>query len=81
MKQEALWYPSVEQVATAQVSQFMQSVNQRWQANCTDYASLWAWSVAQPEAFWQSLWDDCAVIGERGETVLENAEQMPGARW
>jgi acetoacetyl-CoA synthetase len=37
--------------------------------------------VAQPEAFWTSLWDECGVLGERGTTVLENGDRMPGARW
>jgi hypothetical protein len=37
--------------------------------------------VAQPEAFWTSVWEQCGVLGERGPTVLENGEWMPGARW
>ena len=81
MDQQALWRPDAERIATARVTAFTVAVNERWNATCTDYASLWRWSVAQPEAFWTSVWDECGVLGERGNAVLENANRMPGARW
>ncbi len=46
------------------------------------YAGLYDWSIQQPEAFWQSVWDFCAVISsQRGTAALEHPQQMPGARW
>ncbi|HEX7373465.1 MAG TPA: acetoacetate--CoA ligase, partial [Steroidobacteraceae bacterium] len=46
------------------------------------YPELWQWSVDQPAAFWSALYDYCGVIGERGSApVLQDAQQMPGARW
>jgi acetoacetyl-CoA synthetase len=82
MEQQALWCPSAERIAEANVTAFMHQVNARWKADCSDYASLWRWSVAQPESFWLSVWDECGVIGERGAgPVLENGDRMPGARW
>ena len=78
---EPLWRPSGERIASARLSAFMAAVNRRWQADCSDYAALWRWSLAQPEAFWTSVWDQCGVLGERGERVLENGDRMPGARW
>jgi acetoacetyl-CoA synthetase len=48
----------------------------------SDYPGLYDWSVHQPEAFWQAVWDFCGIIGDRGSgPVLENPAQMPGARW
>jgi acetoacetyl-CoA synthetase len=81
MDQQALWRPSAERIAAANVTAFMGAVNARWNAGCTDYASLWRWSVAQPEAFWTAVWDECGALGERGAIVLENGDRMPGARW
>ena len=81
MNQQALWRPGADRIATARVTAFTDAVNARWNATCTDYASLWRWSVAQPEAFWTSVWDECGVLGERGAVVLENADRMPGATW
>jgi len=81
MENEALWRPSADAVATAKLSSFIAAVNLRWQAGCSDYASLWRWSVASPEAFWRSLWDECRVLGECGASVVEDGDRMPGARW
>ena len=81
MDPAVLWRPSAERIAAARLSDFITAIHSRWQVDCPDYASLWRWSVAQPEAFWTSLWEQCGVIGERGPTVLENGERMPGARW
>ncbi|MBL8399718.1 acetoacetate--CoA ligase [Accumulibacter sp.] len=81
MDPAVLWRPSAERIAAARLSAFITAVHRRWQLDCPDYASLWRWSVAQPEAFWTSLWEQCGVIGERGPIVLEEGERMPGARW
>ena len=79
MDQAVLWRPSAERRASARISAFLEAV--RGQADAADYASLWRWSVAQPEAFWTSVWKECGVLGERGATIVENADRMPGARW
>ncbi|WP_433803808.1 acetoacetate--CoA ligase [Actinomycetospora sp. CA-084318] len=44
-----------------------------------DYAALWRWSVAEPEAFWGSIWDFHGVRGTY-ERVL-GSSTMPGAEW
>ena len=81
MNQQALWRPSAERIAAARISAFMAAVNARWHAGCTDYAGLWRWSVAAPESFWTSVWDECGALGQRGQRVLEDGHRMPGARW
>ncbi len=81
MEHPALWQPSPETVANANLTVFMSAANARRGAGCTDYASLWRWSVAHPEAFWSLVWEECGVIGERGGAVLEQGGRMPGARW
>src|SRR3954454_13433954 len=44
-----------------------------------DYRELWRWSVAEPEAFWASVWDHYGVSGTY-ERVL-GSSAMPGAQW
>ena len=46
-----------------------------------DYHQLWLWSVQEKGSFWSSLWDWHEVIGVKGERLLINAGQMPGARF
>ncbi|MGY2876490.1 acetoacetyl-CoA synthetase [Marmoricola sp. URHA0025 HA25] len=44
------------------------------------YLDLWAWSVADLDGFWASLWEYFGVPGSPGEAVLPD-RSMPGARW
>jgi acetoacetyl-CoA synthetase len=60
---------------------FEQIVNRRWAIEINDYASLHRWSVEMAEQCWRTIWDFCEVIGEPGNTVLEDGDKMPGARW
>jgi len=77
-----LWQPSPQRKAAANLTRFIEHVNQAWDAQCSDYASLYDWSIRRPEQFWQSVWRFCGVIGEMGEgPYLENGDKMPGARW
>src|SRR5690606_13846204 len=46
-----------------------------------DYAALHDWSVAEPAAFWDLMWDFAGVIGEKGERPLVDGDAMPGARF
>ena len=79
---EPLWEPSREEVERAGLTRFAAFVRARHGVEAPDYAALHAWSVAEPAAFWDSVWDFCGVVAaEKGGTVLEDADRMPGARW
>ncbi len=70
-----LWQPTPERAAATRMAALMR------QTGHASYADLWQWSVNQPESFWTTIWDFCGAVGERGYTVLEDGEKMPGARW
>ncbi len=72
---QALWIPRPEKAAATNMAAFMR------RAGADSYEALWQWSVDRPEAFWPMLWDFCGAVGERGETVLEHGDRMPGAVW
>lgn len=77
-----LWKPTSAQVAHANLTQFIRSVEVSHGTRLADYWALDRWAVEYPEAFWTSLWDFAAVVAEtRGHTVLEDGERMPGAKW
>jgi acetoacetyl-CoA synthetase len=46
-----------------------------------DHAAAWRWSVDDPGAFWQSIWDHFGVrsVTAAGPALADPA--MPGARW
>ena len=77
-----LWKPSAARLAQANLTAFMRDVRNRWQVAVPDWRALYRWSIEQPEQFWQSVWTFGGVIAETaGDTVLENPDRMPGARF
>jgi acetoacetyl-CoA synthetase len=78
---QLLWEPSPERRAAANMTRFMADVSRRRGVALPDYSALYAWSLADKEAFWADVWDFCGVVGERGERILLDGDRMPGARW
>ena len=78
---QPLWTPSAERIETANVTSFRRTAEKRWSVSLPDYDALYDWSVAHPEQFWVSVWEDGGVVGERGDTVLVDGDRMPGAKW
>ncbi len=70
-----LWQPDPATVDRTGMARFMQATGH------ASYGDLWQWSVDRPEAFWPALWDFCGAVGDRGERVVVDGDQMPGARW
>ncbi len=77
-----LWEPSAARLARANLTDFIARVNARWDAGAHDHASVYAWSIREPERFWESVWDFTGVIGDKGTApYLVDGARMPGARW
>jgi len=81
MRQRPIWQPSPGRALRAQLTAFRRFAAHRFGRELSDYATLHAWSIAERGEFWRAIWEFCGVIGERGETVLEAGDRMPGARW
>jgi len=75
MSDKPLWTPSAERVERSLLARFMREAGHR------DYAALHRWSIEHREAFWNRLWDFCAVRGEKGSKTLVDGDRMPGATW
>ncbi|MBC7945112.1 MAG: acetoacetate--CoA ligase [Burkholderiales bacterium] len=79
---QPIWQPSPERIAQSNMTAFMRAVMETWRVQIDDYAGLYAWSVAEPEKFWRSLWSFAGIVAERqGDVALQNKTAMPGARW
>ncbi len=77
-----LWQPSAKRIAASNLTAFMARVERDWGVRLESYDDLYAWSIAEMEKFWTSLWDECGVIAEtRGTAVLTDGDKMPGARF
>src|SRR5882724_10379313 len=78
---QPLWRPSTERITASNLARFCRQVGQIARDE-PDMASLYAWSIAEPEAFWRAVWSFAGVIGEGpGRVGIENPDKMPGARF
>lgn len=77
-----LWSPSKAQIASANLTAFIKFAQERWDSPISDYGSLYRWTIEKPESFWEAIWDFCGVVASRrGDRVVDDFGQMPGARW
>ena len=77
-----LWQPSPQRVANANLTGFAAMVRERHGLNADDYAALHRWSIEDRAAFWSTVWEYGAVIGDRSDgPVLVDGDRMPGAKW
>jgi len=57
-----LWQPTQQQIDAAQITAFMQRVNQDQNQNLTSYDALYDWSIEHPENFWTSVSQFCDLV-------------------
>ncbi|MEZ8313606.1 acetoacetate--CoA ligase [Vibrio splendidus] len=81
-----IWQPSDQRIAHANVTRFMDSLNQQGvlERELKNYAELHQWSVEHPESFWQNVWQFCGMVGSQdcinkaqGERIKTQGE----SRW
>jgi acetoacetyl-CoA synthetase len=58
---------------------FMKAAAQASGEEIGDYDRLHRWSIEDREAFWNLVWDQCGIIGEKGGRVMVDGDKMPGA--
>ncbi|NKB87836.1 MAG: acetoacetate--CoA ligase [Acidobacteria bacterium] len=79
---EPLWEPDGERIRATLLDGFRRNAEQVARKPLPDYDALHAWSVDEPEAFWELVWEDSDVISAtRGDRSLTNPGAMPGARF
>ncbi len=77
-----LWQPSLERTRRTSMAGFMAALEKDWNVVIGDYGELYRFSIDEMEKFWRSFKDYAGIIAETwGETVLVDAQSMPGAKW
>lgn len=74
-----LWTPSESTIADSRMTAFIQFVNERHGVFLENDVALHQWSIDYIPQFWDSVWEYGKVIGDKGQTVLQNPDAMPGA--
>ena len=63
-----LWQPSQEQITHSAMTEFQDSIKQRHTIDIDNYPQLHAWSVKNPNDFWQAVWDSCGIQASKPST-------------
>ncbi len=77
-----LWIPSLERQQDANLTRFIEIVNQRFGTHLATYSDVYHWSVTHIPAFWETLWDFAAMRASQPYAqVVDDLNRFPGARW
>ena len=76
-----LWQPDEKRLNEGQPAAFRARAEQLAGTPLTDYRDLHRWSVTEPEAFWNLVWDFCELRGHKGERVLAPSPVFRHNRW
>jgi acetoacetyl-CoA synthetase len=77
-----LWTPSKERIEQANMTRFMECVNEKYGKELTLYKELYQWSIDNIPEFWATMWDFGEIRASQNYTaVVDDVNKMPGARW
>lgn len=74
-----LWTPSPERVKASQLYAFKEKLAAESGQSFPDYHSLWQWTTEHQDTFWDRLWDEAGIIGDKGATVFQDGATMRDA--
>lgn len=65
---ELIWRPSSSsRKQPSRLTTFRKSIAAKHGVKLDTYADLWQWSYEHPSQFWEAVWDECEVVGDKGE--------------
>ena len=77
-----LWKPSEDQIKQTNLYRFQNVVNEKFNQDLGDYASLYKWSIENIADFWETMWEFADIIAsEPYQQVIDDVSKMPGAQW
>lgn len=76
-----LWEPPENSKKGANITRYMEWLDQHHGLRFSSYEELWRWSVADLEAFWDSIWHFFEVKASKPYTKVLAEKKMPGSRW
>jgi acetoacetyl-CoA synthetase len=82
MTPEPLWRPSAAAVESSNLTAYIDWLRAERGVEVTTYPDLWRWSVADLEAFWNSIFDYLGVQagGECGPALSGKVVEVPVKR-
>jgi acetoacetyl-CoA synthetase len=81
MTGKVLWTPPADVLETSRMGRYLTWLREQRGVDLAGYPELYAWSVTELTAFWQSIWDYFEVKAYAEPTAVLPEVVMPGARW
>lgn len=57
---------------------FLTNVNKKYGLALDSYFDLYRWSIGHIDSFWDTVWDEVAIVGYKGQGVVDN-NALPAA--
>ncbi len=76
-----IWTPLPVDIKESRLAHFIGWLRTERGIELRGYHELWAWSVADLEAFWEALWTYCGVRAHAPYRKVLSSREMPGVRW
>ena len=82
MKSKLLWTPSEEMKKAANMTRFIEFVNNKHGKNFGTYDELYDWSIENIPDFWATFWEFVPVKASRKyDEVVDDLKKFPGTKW
>ncbi len=78
---DLLWEPPADALASSGMGRYAAWLAETRGLRFADYGSLWKWSVAEPEAFWESVAVYFHVLFHRPPDAVLTGREVAGADW
>lgn len=79
---KSLWEPHKERKNQANITRFIDLVNEKYGLEISSYAQLHNWSVENIPDFWATMWEFGEIKASQGYTeVIDDLDKFPGAKW
>lgn len=79
---QPIWTPP--DPSSARIHQFSQRVADKYKVPLHDYWQFWKWSAENVGPFWDEVWDECGIIGDKGPkgpSVSSDDPLYPPPHW
>ncbi len=79
---EPLWIPSEKRKKHANITLFINFVNERHGLQISSYSELYKWSIENIQDFWAAMWEFGKIRASRKyDVVVDDLTRFPGANW
>lgn len=78
---DLLWTPSPDRTSNAEITHFLNWLNDTEGLHFETYSDLWDWSVEDQHAFWKAIWQYFDVQSDGAPGSILAGEGIFGARW